>query len=70
MTANRTVLVGVLLAVVCWVGAWSVTLSLVLQILDVEYGVADGILLFGNLLFANSIAPSTYLGGEPLPRFY
>lgn len=67
--ANRVVLASLLVAVVLWAGAWTYTLSIVLGILDVEHGPVGGILLFGDLLFANSVAPSTYLGGEPLAAY-
>ncbi|WP_440771357.1 lysylphosphatidylglycerol synthase transmembrane domain-containing protein [Natronorubrum sp. DTA28] len=67
--ANRLILASIFGIVVLWAIAWSRTLSIVLTILDVEHGVTDGVLLFGDILFANSIAPSTYLGGEPLAAY-
>lgn len=69
VAANRSVLASLFGLVVLWTVAWSRTLSIVLTILDVEHGPMDSILLFGDVLFANSIAPSTYLGGEPLAAF-
>ncbi|MEY7851957.1 YbhN family protein [Natrarchaeobius sp. A-rgal3] len=69
VATNRTVLVAMFAIVVLWAGAWSRTLSIVLSILDVEHGPIDVVLLFGDVLFANSVAPSTYLGGEPLAAY-
>lgn len=43
--------------------------STVLEILDIEHRLIQGIRMFGDILFANSIAPSTYLGGEPLAAY-
>jgi glycosyltransferase 2 family protein len=69
-TANRLVLAAIVAIVILWAIAWSRTLSIVLTILNVEHGVIDRVLLFGDILFANSIAPSTYLGGEPLAAYF
>lgn len=67
--ADRLGLAALLCAVALWAVAWSYTLSIVLDVLGVAHGPADAGLLFGNLVFANSVAPSTYLGGEPLAAF-
>ncbi|XVH33361.1 lysylphosphatidylglycerol synthase transmembrane domain-containing protein (plasmid) [Haloferacaceae archaeon DSL9] len=67
--ANRFILASILAVVALWAVAWSQTLSLVLSILDVKHSPSDSLFLFGNILFANSVAPSTYLGGEPLAAF-
>lgn len=64
--ADRIGLAALLVAVALWALVWSYTLSLVLDVLGVAHGPADAGLLFGSLVFANSVAPSTYLGGEPL----
>jgi hypothetical protein len=45
--ADRFVLATVVGIVALWAVTWSRTLSIVLAILDVEYGPLDGILLFG-----------------------
>lgn len=59
--------VVVLLAVTAlWVVAWGYSLSIVLTILGIDHTLPEALLLFGNVVFANSVAPSTYLGGEPL----
>ncbi|WP_440766954.1 lysylphosphatidylglycerol synthase transmembrane domain-containing protein [Natronorubrum sp. DTA7] len=68
--ANGVGLAGLLVAAVCWAGAWTYTFSIVLRILDVEHGPVGAVLMFGDVLFANSVAPSTYLGGEPLAAFF
>lgn len=64
--ADRLVLASLLVVVACWFGVWAYTLSVVLGILGVEHTPVDAVVLFGNVVFANSVAPSTYLGGEPL----
>ncbi|WP_121743721.1 lysylphosphatidylglycerol synthase transmembrane domain-containing protein [Natronorubrum halophilum] len=69
-TANSIGLIAVLAAVVLWAGAWTYTFSIVLHILDVDHGPIGAVLMFGDVLFANSVAPSTYLGGEPLAAFF
>ncbi|MCU4740693.1 lysylphosphatidylglycerol synthase transmembrane domain-containing protein [Natronoglomus mannanivorans] len=64
--ADRFVLASLLVVVACWFGAWTYTLSVVFGILEVDHTPIDAVVLFGNVVFANSVAPSTYLGGEPL----
>ncbi|WP_254525937.1 lysylphosphatidylglycerol synthase transmembrane domain-containing protein [Natrinema caseinilyticum] len=68
-TANRFILASLFGVVILWLVAWSQTLSIVLSILDIEHNQIDCLLLFGDILLANSIAPSTYLGGEPLAAY-
>lgn len=67
--ANRESLALILVAVALWDSAWSRTLSLVLSVLDVEHGPLETVLPFGEILFVNSVAPSTYPRGEPLAAF-
>ncbi|WP_157972305.1 flippase-like domain-containing protein [Saliphagus sp. LR7] len=67
--ADRLGLAALCCAVALWAVAWSYTLSIVLSVLGVAHGPVEAGLLFGNLVFANSVAPSTYLGGEPFAAF-
>ncbi|WP_246998345.1 lysylphosphatidylglycerol synthase transmembrane domain-containing protein [Halosolutus gelatinilyticus] len=68
-SASRLVIAAIFVAVTLWACAWAYTFSIVLGILDIEHGPVDAVLMFGNVLFANSVAPSTYLGGEPIAAF-
>lgn len=58
--------VALLAVTALWVLAWGYSLSIVLTILGIDHTFPGALLLFGNVIFANSVAPSTYLGGEPL----
>lgn len=58
--------VALLAVTALWVLAWGYSLSIVLAILGIDHTFSEALLLFGNVIFANSVAPSTYLGGEPL----
>jgi len=59
-------LVTVFGAACCWMAAWSYTLTLVLRSLGVQTAGRRGFLLYLNLLFANSVAPFSVGGGEPI----
>lgn len=49
-----------------WIVAWSLTLALVLGSLEVTVSPTRGFALYLNVLFANSVAPFSVGGGEPI----
>lgn len=54
------------LASLCWMIAWSHTLSLVFGVLDGPIAPWQAGVLYLNVLFANTIAPFSVGGGEPI----
>jgi len=51
---------------ICWLGAWSLMLKLVLRSLDVEITPIKAFFVYAGALFANNITPFGQAGGEPV----
>jgi uncharacterized protein (TIRG00374 family) len=64
--ADRRLVVLVALTTLCWLGAWGVSLRVVLDALGVSVSVPDALLIFAGAMFANNVTPFGQAGGEPI----
>lgn len=67
LQAARLIYVGfVVLAVIGWLGAWSLALRTVLESLDIPLSVPRAFTIFSGATFANNVTPFGQAGGEPI----
>ncbi|MFB6186429.1 MAG: YbhN family protein [Halobacteriaceae archaeon] len=64
--ANPLFVGGSLLAVLCWLLAWSLVLRTVLSSLGVSLSIPRSFVVFAGAMFANNITPFGQAGGEPI----
>lgn len=69
MAANPQILVAILIVALGWIGAWSVSLHVVLTILAVSVSIPRSFLVYTNVLFVNNIAPFSVFGGQPIGAY-
>ncbi|WP_276259770.1 lysylphosphatidylglycerol synthase transmembrane domain-containing protein [Haloglomus litoreum] len=68
--AEPTILGGVVLVALCWLGAWGLSLYIGLRILAVPTSLGRALLAFTSVVFANSVMPFAQLGGQPLAALF
>lgn len=64
--ASLLAIVAVYVVALCWMTAWSLSLHVVLESLDVETDRTGSFLLYLVMLFVNGVAPFSVGGGEPI----
>lgn len=69
-SAQPTVVAAAFLLSLCWMAAWSYTLSLVFGVLEVPTTPWRSFLVYLNVIFANNIAPFSVGGGEPIAAIF
>lgn len=65
-TADREMVVLVMLATFGWLGAWGCGLQTVLAALGIDISFRDAFLVVNGAMFSNNITPFGQAGGEPI----
>jgi len=59
----------VVLAIFAWLGAWSLALNTVLNVLGVDLSYLTSFLVFAGATFSNNVTPFGQAGGEPVTAY-